>query len=202
MPDIVTHTYHPDPGPFRNLCALDDKDAEAVLARLRTEFGRCRSPLYLRQRRETEAWLRASAIAKGIPASQTFPIYFFLGEYDDGRDPARPAAITVPLSAFPVETVTFTYRDSMDCVDAPAPYDRVFTLPEMEEFIAEVGMPCDGPVSDPIKLHRRAFVEMQLWDDAPLAAQFPTGLKSSRTSNAALPANQRERINRASGRHL
>ena len=98
LPDIVTHTYHPGPGPFRNLCALDDGAAEGVLAHLRTAFGRCRSPHYLQRRKDTEAWLRAAAAAKGIAMARRHPIYFFLGDYDDSADPARPAAITFPLS--------------------------------------------------------------------------------------------------------
>ncbi len=168
LPDIVTHTYHPGPGPFRNLCALDDGAAEGVLAHLRTAFGRCRSPHYLQRRKDTEAWLRAAAAAKGIAMARRHPIYFFLGDYDDSADPARPAAITFPLSAFSARAVTFTYRDSMDCLNAPAPYGQVYTLAEIEEFIAEVGMPNCGPPSDSLGPHRRAFVEMQLWDDVPL----------------------------------
>ena len=114
LPSVVTHTYDPSPGPFLNLCHLDDSTAETILARLRAVYGRNRNPAYLTKRRATEAWLRRERTGKGIRGNLTRPIYFFLGDYDDGLDPARPAAIVLPLAAFPTDTVTFTLQDSME----------------------------------------------------------------------------------------
>ncbi len=168
LPNIVTHTYHPGPGPFLNLCALDDAEADVILTRMRREFGRCKSPDYLARRKRTEEWLRSASIAKGIGVKMHHPIYFFLGDFDDGLDPARPAAITAPLADFPTNVITFTYGDSMDCVDGPAPYNHVFTYHEIQEFIRQTGIPHPGRSSDSLAPIRRAFIEMQVWDGEPL----------------------------------
>jgi hypothetical protein len=149
LPDIVTHTFHPQRGPFRNLCALSLDDAERIVDEMRA-VGRCMKPDYLARRHATERWLRDARTAKLGATPLEHPIYFFVGDLDDGRDPARPHALTLMLAALPPSAITFTYGDSMSSHEA-------FTLAEITAIVAERGMP-------------ESFVELQLWDRAPLAA--------------------------------
>jgi hypothetical protein len=149
LPDIVTHTFHPQRGPFHNLCALSIGDAERILDEMRA-VGRCVKPDYLARRHATERWLRDARTAKLGATPLEHPIYFFVGDFDDGRDPARPCAITLALGELPAHAITFTYGDSMASNEA-------FTLAEIAAIVADRGMP-------------RSFVELQLWDRAPLAA--------------------------------
>ena len=67
---ILTHYYHPNDEPFQTLSSLSDADALQVIISLQQRTGavyqRFRHPVdYLRQRRETEAWLRTEFIKKG-----------------------------------------------------------------------------------------------------------------------------------------
>jgi hypothetical protein len=143
LPEIVTHTFHPQRGPFRNLCTLPLADAEQILDEMRA-VGRCMKPDYLARRHATERWLRDARTAKLGATPCEHPIYFFVGNFDDGRDPARPCAITMALADLPVGAMTFTYGDSMASHEA-------FTLAEMTAVVAQRGMPT-------------SFVELQLWD--------------------------------------
>ena len=165
LPALVTHTYCRALPRFRNLCAAEPAEAEAVLARFRAA-GRRFAADYLPRRRATEAWLAEAAGRLLGPLPLARPLYFFLGEFDDGLDPARPDALVLPLSLFPPRAVTFTCGDSMagGAGRAAVPQGRVFTLQELRDLAADGGLP-----ATPGEGRRRGFVEMQLWDDAPLA---------------------------------
>ena len=181
FPDVVTHTFNPGPGPFLNLCALEDTAAELILDEMRRDYGRCVGGSYLARRRATEDWLIRERRRKGVSGSLARPIYFFLGNYDDGLDAARPAACVVPLSLLPPETLSFTLRDSMECFDAirfrsgDAPYASLYTYREMKRIYTAGGQilperrdapgPPAGSTLAPV---RRGFVEVQVWCDAPL----------------------------------
>ena len=93
----------------------------------------------------------------------------------DGWDQSRPASIIVPLSVFDARVLTFTYPDNMTSSshawrpgDATrAFHGQVHTLREIEDVVRRHGFP------DP-KLPRDlrgadAFIEVQVWDDRPLA---------------------------------
>lgn len=165
LPALVTHSYCRALPRFRNLCEADAGVAEAVLARFRAA-GRRIADDYLPRRRETEAWLAEAADRLLGPLPLARPLYFFLGDFDDGLDPARPDALVLPLSLFPAGAITFTYGDSMagEAGRAAFPRGRVFTLQGLRELAAERGLP-----PAPAAGGRRDFVEMQLWDEAPLA---------------------------------
>ena len=152
LPTIVTHTFHPQRGPFENLCTLPHDDAERILDEMRA-VGRCLNPSYLARRHATERWLRDARTAKLGATPLDHPIYFFVGDFSagGGRDPARPCALTLALAELPEHAITFTYGDSMSSHEA-------FTLAEIAAVVAERGMP------------QRSFVELQLWDRTPLAA--------------------------------
>ena len=162
LPDVVTHNFDPARGPFRNLCALPDAEAERVLDEIRASGTRRIKADYLRRRRAVEDWLRAERRRKlGQKLGTTRldrPIYFFLGDFflgdfADGRDRSRPASLVLPLAAFPPEVLTFTYPDSMASLPLSrddrlrahrkAHHGKVFTLPEIAAVVARFGLPGD-----------------------------------------------------------
>ncbi len=105
------------------------------------------------------------------------PIYFFLGNYADGKDPSRPASLVMPLADFQPETLTFTYPDSMASLPIATKDEHLFhrkdyhgqvlTLSEIKAVVAEFGMPADRWKSDPTMAYDR-FIEVQVWDDRPI----------------------------------
>jgi hypothetical protein len=174
LPDLVTHTYDPRRGPLRNLCDLPVPLAVALLAEIAAEGRRRLKPDYLARRQATEAWLLAERTRLLGPPPRRHPLYFFLGDFDDGLDPARPAALVLPLARFAPDSLTFTLPDSMashaiatDPAAAAirrAHHGRVFTLEDIARLVAAEGLPRRAPgaaLAD-------GFIEMQLWDDAAI----------------------------------
>ncbi len=179
LPDVVTHNYDPDHGPFRNLCSLPDRLAEEILAAIQASGRGTIKPNYLSRRRRTEAWLLSERTRKlGVPPLR-HPIYFFLGDMADGADPSRPESLVLPLAAFADDMLTFTYPDSMaslplgtraDHAGERKPYHgQVFTLDEIRDVVSICGMPLrmgfGASASGPDR-----FIEVQVWDDRPLQA--------------------------------
>jgi hypothetical protein len=177
MPKVATHNYDPLRGAFRNICELPHADAEAILAEIAASGARAIKADYLSRRLATEEWLRTEKIRKLGSTRLERPIYFFLGDFADGRDPTRPASLVMPLAAFPSEVLTFTYPDSMASLaiarrdehlaQRKEYHGRVFSLPEMTEVIARHGMPGERWKTEPDMQYDR-FIEMQLWDDRPV----------------------------------
>jgi hypothetical protein len=178
VPDVVTHNYDPKRGPFRNICKLSHAEAVALLAEIAASSGRSIKADYLSRRLETEDWLRSERNRKLGATRLERPIYFFLGDFADGRDPSRPESFVVPLAAFPPEVLTFTYPDSMASLaiarrDSHIPHRRayhgqVFTLREIKDVVATYEMPGERWKTEAAMQYDR-FIEMQLWDERPLA---------------------------------
>lgn len=178
LPKLVTHNYDPARGPFRNLCALPAVEAERILDEIRASDRRTIKVDYLARRHATEEWLYAECSRKlGVPPRR-HPIYFFLGDFADGLDPSRPNAIVLPLVSLPPAAITFTYPDSMASlplgtrkyhVAERRPYHgQVFTLDEIRQVVETFGMPNRN--GDSSTCFDR-FIEVQLWDDAPLRSR-------------------------------
>ncbi len=177
VPEIITHNYDPDRGPFRNICELPDVEAEKILCEIGASGKRTIKPDYLTRRRATERWLLSERKRKLGAPHLTHPVYFFLGDFSDGLDPARACSIAMPLAAFSPETVTFTYPDSMASLPIAMHDDhiahrksyhgQVFTLDEIEAVIAAFGLPGARWKTEPSMKHDR-FVEVQVWDDRPI----------------------------------
>jgi len=185
LPDLVTHTYDPRRGPLRNLCDLPVPLAAALLAEIAAEGRRRLKPDCLARRQATEAWLLAERQRLLGPPPRRHPLYFFLGCFDDGLDPARPAALVLPLASFAPDSLTFTLPDSMAShaiatdprhVAIRRPHHgQVFTLAGIARLVARQGLPPRRPPGPGATL-ADSFIEMQLWDDAaisPLVAARP-----------------------------
>jgi hypothetical protein len=175
---MITHNYDPARGAFRNLCNLSPSEAERILDEIRASGLKRLRPNYLERRLETEQWLYAERTRKlGVPVLR-HPIYFFLGDFADGEDAARPASVILPLSTFAPAMVTFTYPDSMATLPLATreelaahrkPYHgQVFTLEEIKDVVAAFGMPPKRSMTDS-KGTFDTFIEVQVWDDTPLA---------------------------------
>ena len=136
----------------------------------------------------TEDWLVAERRRKLGTTKLERPIYFFLGDFSDGRDPSRPKSLVMRLQDFPPETLTFTYPDSMASLPIAIQDDhglhrkryhgQVFTLNEIKLVVAEFGMPGDRWKTDPAMKYDK-FIEVQVWDDRPIRA-WRRGLESFR----------------------
>ncbi|MGF1593539.1 MAG: hypothetical protein ACFCUW_09680 [Kiloniellaceae bacterium] len=177
MPAVITHNYHPARGALQNLCCLPRGEAEAILSEIRAAgLARLRQD-YLERRLETERWLLGECTRKLGPPHLAHPLYFFLGDFADGLDPARPASLVMPLAVLPPDVVTFTYPDSMaslplgkergDSGDRKPYHGQVFTLAEIKDVVAAYGLPGDRWKTDPPLCYDR-FIEVQVWDDRPV----------------------------------
>ncbi|GAB4065624.1 hypothetical protein KHC28_21610 [Ancylobacter sonchi] len=179
IPAVITHNFDPARGAGRNLCDLPPVEAERVLDEIRASCARSIRANYLARRLAVEEWLIAERRRKLGATPLERPIYFFLGDFADGRDPSRPASLVLPLDAFRSEMLTFTYPDSMaslpiatrpDLAAHRRPYHgHVFTLDELREVVARFGMPGERWRHDPARQHDR-FIEVQAWDAVPIAA--------------------------------
>jgi hypothetical protein len=177
IPKLVTHNYDPKRGPFRNVCELPHAEAAGVLAEIAASGSRTIKADYLSRRLATEDGLVAEKKQKLGPTPLERPIYFFLGDFADGRDPSRPGSFVMPLAAFPPEILTFTYPDSMASLAIAMRDDhlaqrrdyhgQVFTLREIGEVIARHGMPGERWKVEPSMQYDR-FIEMQVWDNRPI----------------------------------
>jgi len=173
FPTVITHNYHPDRGPLRNICDLPDEAAERILDNIRAAGTARLRASYLRKRRVTEAWLIAERTRRLGPPRLPRPLYFFLGDFADGLDPSRPQSVVLPLAALAPEMLTFTYPDSMasfslarrdgHAADRKPHHGRVFILEEIRALVADEGLP--DPRGD-ARFDR--FIEVQVWDDTPL----------------------------------
>ncbi|MFP4461087.1 MAG: hypothetical protein ACLFQE_02710, partial [Thermotogota bacterium] len=112
---------------------------------------------YIRERRQTEQWVRESFITKGGKPIETYPIYMVLGKcksLDDSVAKCELQKIEIPLSYFTEQEVSYTFIDSMYSLvlgqDKPPEYyqpdyhGKVFTLSEIKGIIDKKGEPVEG----------------------------------------------------------
>ena len=161
MPEVLTHYYRKDSEPFLSLSALSEEEALKIMENLYQDnamWGRFKNPLrYIRERRQTEQWVRESFIAKGGKPQKTFPIYMVLGEcqsLDDNVANGELQKIKFPLSYFTEQEVSYTFIDSMYSLTLgrekppeyyqPEYHGKVFTLSEIKAIINKKGEPVEG----------------------------------------------------------
>jgi hypothetical protein len=185
MIDYLTHYYSIDKEPFQSLSALSDEEAIKIMEKLcdDTPYGqRFKNPLqYLKDRKDTEQWVRAAFIAKGGKPRDKFPIPMVLGSSkwlaEAAPDPEKKGEIRIPLSVFTVHDVSFTYPDSMISRwfgrDKPAEYYQaelhgiVFTLSEILSIVKKKGMPEENWETNLPKSFA-PYIEAQVWNHALL----------------------------------
>ncbi|MDL2403709.1 hypothetical protein [Rhizobium mayense] len=188
IPDEVTHNYNPESPFLANICDLEHEEAEKVLQSIRNTGRRTIKTNYLNRRLEVEDWLIRERHRLLGHTPRMRPVYFFLGNFADGKDRSRPNSLVMPLNAFPEGTITFTIPDSMASLPIAKhhkyelerqPYHgQVFSLEEIRDVVAKFGMPNESWAADPRKRFDR-FVEVQVWDDRPIIEYL--GLSASST---------------------
>lgn len=181
MIDYLTHYYSIDSGPFQSLSALSDKEAIEIMEKLcdDTPYGkRFKNPIqYLRDRKDTERWIREAFIAKGGKPKDQFPLPMVLGSskwlVEAAPDQEKHGEVRIPLSVFTEYDVSFTYPDSMISRwfgrEKPAEYyqaelhGKVFTLSEILSIVEKKGMPEeDWEINLPKSL--APYIEAQVWN--------------------------------------
>lgn len=180
MVDYLTHYYMSDQEPFQSLSSLSDEEAIEIMEKLcdDTPFGeRFKNPFqYLRDRKDTEKWVRETFTAKGGKPKDKFPISMVLGSskwlVEVAPERYKHAEIRIPLSVFTEYDVSFTYPDSMISRwfgrDKPAEYylpdlhGQVFTLSEILSIIKEKGMPEEEWESN-LPRDLAPYIEAQVW---------------------------------------
>ncbi|MGG1556075.1 hypothetical protein [Paenibacillus ferrarius] len=175
MIDFLYHYFDDSLGPFRNLSDLEPEEAERVLDEIRVQqkgFASKRSLDYLTIRRSLEKRARELFMQKGGKPIRIHPQYMTVGEcpwllewFEKGK------ALRIPITAFDSLTLSFTYGDlfpTMRYQDGKKYRGQVYTLNEIGQIINEFGLPQewnsqgkDGP---------ERYIEVQIWDDKPLAA--------------------------------
>lgn len=175
MPEVVTHRYHPEFGPYRNICSLPDIEALAIIDRLRSQGRPALKGNYLARRRRAERWLSMEASALLGRRVKHWPTYFFLGDFSHVPDSSRPSALVIPLANLPSDAITFTLGDSMKIAEEQMP--RLFGLGEIMSLFAEGRTGGEFGASDEPGMQAR-FIEVQLWDCAawPIKSLKPQAL--------------------------
>jgi len=180
MADYLTHYYLRETGPFQSLSALPEEEALRIMVELSddTLFGaRFKDPAgYLRNRRETEKWVREGFIARGGKPHSAYPIPMVLGSsrWLEANAPVQgeSAEIRIPLSIFTEYDVSFTYPDSMIShwfgQEKPAEYyhpdlhGKIFTLPEILAIVEMKGMP-EEDWEPNLPRDLAPYIEAQIW---------------------------------------
>ncbi len=188
MIDYLTHYYRKNTLPFRSLSALSDDEAQQIMAGLYLAgsvlWERFKDPAwYLQARRQVEAWLRASFLAKGGRPRDPYPLYLVLGQSGwflkmaDAATLALTAEIRVPLSIFDETEVSFTYPDSMvstllayeknPAYYQPEYHGQLFTLSEIRPLVEANGLPEEGWTTN-MPGFLAHYIEAQVWNRAAL----------------------------------
>jgi hypothetical protein len=181
MIDYLTHYYSIDKGPFQSLSALSDEEAIKIMEKLcdDTPYGeRFKNPTrYLKDRKDTEQWVREGFMAKGGKPKDKFPICMVLGSskwlVEVAPDREKHGEIRIPLSVFAEQDVSFTYPDSMlsHWLGREKPFEyyqaelhgKVFTLSEILSIVEKRGMPEeDWETNLPKSL--APYIEAQVWN--------------------------------------
>jgi hypothetical protein len=181
MIDYLTYYYKHGTEPFQSLSALPDKEVIKIMEELcdDTLFGaRFKDPIqYMRNRRQTEQWVREEFIKKGGRPRETYPIPMVLGAskwmVKQAPDLNVHGEIRIPLSVFTEYDVSFTYPDSMISLwfgrEKPKEYylpdyhGKVFTLSEILSIVGEKGLPEeDWETNLPSDL--APYIEAQVWN--------------------------------------
>ena len=170
------HYYEKRSGPFMNLSDLSLDEAKLVLNRIRrdkTVMASQRYDGYLERRRELELIARTIFCEKGGTPQRSTPHYMVIGAcdwlqtwYQEGE------CLAIHHSAFSPDTVSFSYGDlfptfSPRITDRKEYRSQVYTWQEILELIEKYGLPQEWNPDGRYGPER--YIEVQVWDDAPLA---------------------------------
>jgi hypothetical protein len=183
--DYLTHYYKLGTEPFRSLSALPDEEAIKIMVELCDDtplWSRFKDPVqYLRNRRQTEQWVREEFTAKGGQPRASYPIPMVLGDskwiVKNAPYPDAHGEVHIPLSVFNEFDISFTYPDSMISLwfgkDKPIEYyppefhGKVFTISEILLIVESRGLPEEEWMTN-LSSDPAPYIEAQVWNHEPL----------------------------------
>ncbi len=181
MFDYLTYYYKAGTIPFRSLSVLPEREAIRLMNEQYSDDpvgGRFRHPeIHLRDRRETEKWLREAFVLKGGQPVDDHPIYLVLGyyeEFDTLRTQYHFNVLRIPLSWIDDTQISFTFFDSMYSFrlgrDRPSEYyqeryhGKVFTKTEILSIVREKQESGESWWWGRIPQDYFPFIEAQVWN--------------------------------------
>jgi hypothetical protein len=153
--------------PFKSISSADPDRVQDILLKLDENnawgLNRFSDPEYFPRRIEVEKKIRQQFIGKGGRPQLEYPIYFFLGRNARFEEHKKNVGYRINLDVLPPGTVSFTYGDSMFCLNEDyrqrlggeylSEYcSHVYLMEELTDLISEIGQRKNA-------LH----VECQLW---------------------------------------
>lgn len=180
------HYYDAKRGPFLNLSDLSDEAANCIMGEIRMQQPQTqcavRDAAYMFRRRMYEDILRKEFIKKGGRVERQAPHYMvveaspWLSSWFDNS-----AFIRIPIEAFDVQTISFTYGDSHPTF-SPWPREddwkeyrrQLYTYTEILGLIEKYGLPQEW--NDDGRNGPERYIEAHVWSDATIE-QFVKNLE-------------------------
>lgn len=182
IPQYLTHYYYERP--FHSITMLDADERIRVLAEIATRRElkrRLRSEFYFEQRLRYELVMHEQFLAKGGRPQLERPHYAVLGESEIWTG-LVPNSIRIPLSTFSSDCISFTYTDSWAVyvdrtmqnhfIRRKPQYEMVYRLEELPDLFEQYGWPGDRWKTE-TEWEHDVYVEVQIWNDGPLADHLP-----------------------------
>ncbi len=167
------HYFDKTTGPFKNLSDLPIKEAKDILDKIKQTKPNSQSAQrhdkYVEYRRNCEAKIRSEFIKKGGIVTRAVPHYMvvehspWLSSWFENSD-----FIKIPIEEFNVNTLSFTYGDSMptfsNAVNDGKEYrQKLYTYNEILKIIDKYGLPQDW--NDDGKYGPERYIEVCVWSD-------------------------------------
>lgn len=171
------HYYDETIGPFRNLSDLPIDQASKIIEKIKESrpnaFCAKRSKDYMQTRVYYEKILREEFAKKGGKIERMAPHYMvvepcnWLSTWYE-----KSAFIKIPIEAFDIKTLSFTYGDSHPTFsskvnDGKAYRKQLYTYSEILEVIEQYGLPqiwnSDG------KYGPERYIEVHIWSDETIS---------------------------------
>lgn len=169
------HYYDKTIGPFVNLSELPREEATELIGRIKTERPNVQTAQrdldYMFRRHMYEDILKKEFAKKGGTIHRSFPHYMIV-EHSPWVETwfENSAFVKIPIEAFDLSTVSFTYGDSHPTF-SPWPRDddwkeyrrKLYTHKEILEIIAKYGLPQEW--NNDGKYGPERYVEAHIWSD-------------------------------------
>lgn len=174
------HLYHyfdKTQSPFSNLSELPLDEAKMVLGRIKSEKpnSQCakRNDKYMECRRNCEDIIRTRFIEKGGIVQRKTPHYMviehspWLSTWFENCDYIR-----IPIEEFDVNTLSFTYGDSMPTFSSAIQnkkeyHNKLYNFEEILDIIKKYGLPQDW--NDDGRLGYERYIEVHIWSDSTIS---------------------------------
>lgn len=170
IPNYLIHYNRAEP--FLSLSATTAESRHQILHQLNENnawgLARFKDPEYLPRRESIEQKMRADFIKKGGRPTLQNPIYSFLGRNLDFERDHRNIAYKIDLHSIPIETVSFTYGDSMFCFNED--YRHKKGQGYLSELCSQIYLHSELHQifsNDDFKKESRLHIEAQLWITPP-----------------------------------